>query len=438
MKTAILGGGLSGLTLARLLQEQGEEIVVLEAEPEYGGLCKSKTDQGFTFDTGGSHIIFSRDLEVLAFMRRMITGNEQRNNRATKIFYKQQFVKYPFENGLSDLPQEDRFFCINEFIKTLIAVEKGEIPAPVNFREWIYHTFGNGIAKYYMIPYNEKIWKYPTDKMSLHWVDGRIPRPPVEDIIKSAIGIDTEGYTHQAVFYYPLDGGIMALVHAIARPIEPCIKTGFRVTSITKSGEIWQISNGDQRIQADQCICTMPVQHLLSCLEGVSPEVKNAADALKYNSLVCVNIGINGSVPGISWFYVPDPAVGRTNRISFPSGYSRHVAPYGCSAILAEITHQPGDQVADLTDNELIIEVVDMLQSMQILHKDQIVYSSVERQPFAYVVYDLDYQKNTAIVMEYCREIGIPLVGRFAQFEYLNMDGCIRSVMDFMATKGQQ
>jgi len=438
VKTAILGGGLSGLTLARLLQEQGEEVVVLEAEPNYGGLCRSKTDQGFTFDTGGSHIIFSRDREVLAFMRRMIAGNEQRNNRTTKIFYKQQFVKYPFENGLSDLPQEDRFFCINEFIKTLIAVEKGEIPAPVNFREWIYYTFGTGIAECYMIPYNEKIWKYPTDKMSLHWVDGRIPRPPVEDVIKSAIGIDTEGYTHQAVFSYPLDGGINALVRAIARPIEPCIKTGFRVTSITKSDKIWQISNGDERIQADQCICTMPVQHLLPCLDGVSLEVKNAADALQYNSLVCVNIGITGSVPEISWLYVPDPTVGRTNRISFPSGYSRHGAPVGCSAILAEITHQPGDDVADLTNDELINEVVDMLRSMLILHKDQIVYSSVERQPFAYVVYDLDYQKNIEIVKEYCKEIGIPLVGRFAQFEYLNMDGCIRSVLDFMTTKKLQ
>jgi protoporphyrinogen oxidase len=438
VKTAILGGGLSGLTLARLLQEQGEEVVVLEAEQEYGGLCRSKTDQGFTFDNGGSHIIFSRDDEVLAFMRRMIAGNEQRNNRTTKIFYKQQFLKYPFENGLSYLPPEDRFFCINEFIKTLIAVEKGEIPAPVNFREWIYYTFGKGIAECYMIPYNEKIWKYPTDKMSLHWVDGRIPRPPVEDVIKSAIGIDTEGYTHQSVFSYPLDGGINALVRAIARPIEPCIKTGFRVTSITKSGKIWQISNGDECIQADQCICTMPVQHLLACLDDVSRDVKTAADALKYNSLVCVNIGINGSVPGISWLYVPDPAVGRTNRISFPSGYSGHVAPNGCSAILAEITHQPGDDVAYLTDGELINEVVDMLQSMQVLHNDQIVYTSVERQPFAYVVYDLDYQKNIAIVKEYCNEIGIPLVGRFAQFEYLNMDGCIRSVMDFLATKELQ
>jgi len=425
---------LSGLTLARLLQENGGDVVVLEAEREYGGLCRSKTEHGFTFDTGGSHIIFSRDTEVLAFMRRMIAGNEQRNNRNTKIFYKQQFVKYPFENGLSDLPPEDRFFCINGFIKTLIAVEKGEIPAPVNFREWIYFTFGNGIAECYMVPYNEKIWKYPTDGMSLHWVDGRIPRPPVEDVIKSAIGIGTEGYTHQAVFSYPFDGGIEALVRAIAQPIEKFIKTGFRVTSIKKSGKQWQISNGNEGILADQCICTMPVQHLLPCLEGVPREVKNAAGALKYNALACVNIGIKGSVPAISWLYVPDPAVGRTNRISFPSGYSRHTAPDGCSAILAEITHQPGDEVSSMTDAELISEVVDMLEGMQILHKDQIVYSSVERQPFAYVVYDLEYQKNIAVVKEYCTEIGIPLVGRFAQFEYLNMDGCIRSVMDFVAS----
>ena len=433
MKTAILGGGLSGITLARLLHERGKEVVVLEAEPEYGGLCRSKSEQGFTFDIGGSHIIFSRDEEVLAFMRRMISGNEERNNRTTKIFYKHKYVKYPFENGLSDLPPEDRFACINGFIKNLIAVEKGEIPAPSNFREWIYYTFGSGIAECYMVPYNEKIWKYLTDHMSHHWVDGRIPRPPVEDVIKSAIGISTEGYTHQSVFSYPLDGGIESLVHAIAEPVEPFIRTGFRVSSITKSGAKWKISNGDENILADQCLCTMPIQHLLPCLKSVPAEVANAADALKYNSLVSIMIGIKGQVPAISWLYIPDPAVGRANRISFPSGYSRHVAPSGCSAILAEITHQPNDEVASLSNDELVQEVVEMLQNMQIMNADQVVYSSVERQPFAYVVYDIDYLKNIAIIRDYCREIGIPLVGRFAQFEYLNMDGCIRSVMDFVA-----
>jgi protoporphyrinogen oxidase len=108
------------------------------------------------------------------------------------------------------------------------------------------------------------------------------------------------------------------------------------------------------------------------------------------------------------------------------------VAPDGCSAILAEITHQPGDDVAQMTDAALIGEVTATLEAMQVLTRDRIVYSSVERQPFAYVVYDLDYQNNITIVRQYCEAQGIPLVGRFAQFEYLNMDGCIRSVIDFV------
>jgi len=429
---AILGGGFSGLTLARLLHDNGSDVVVLEAEPEYGGLCRSRTEQGFTFDIGGSHIIFSRDTEVLAFMRRMIADNEQQNNRNTKIFYKDQYVKYPFENGLCELPADDRFFCIHEFIKTLIAVEKGTLPAPVTFRDWIYYTFGKGIAECYMVPYNEKIWKFPTEKMSRHWVDGRIPRPPVDDVIKSAIGIPTEGYTHQAVFSYPLDGGIEALVKGIALPIEPFIKTNFRITSVRKQGSKWIISSGSETIKADRLISTIPVQHLFAALENIPPAVQAACKALTYNSLVCVNVGVKGPVPDYSWLYVPDPALGKTNRISFPSQYSRHVAPAGHSAILAEITHQPGDSVAHMSDDELIAEVTDTIESMHLATRDRIAYASVMRQPFAYVVYDLNYQENIAVVKDYCMTQGIPLVGRFSQFEYLNMDGCIRSVMDFL------
>jgi protoporphyrinogen oxidase len=341
-------------------------------------------------------------------------------------------VKYPFENGLYELPAEDRFFCINGFIKTLIAVEKGEVHPPENFRDWIYYTFGPGIAECYLLPYNEKIWKYPAEKMSLHWVDGRIPRPPVEDIIKSGIGIETEGYTHQAVFSYPLDGGIMQLVTAIAEPVLPFIRTGFRVTSLRKDSQKWRISNGRETITADRVVCTIPVQHLLPCLDKVPGKVTKASHALVYNSLICVNIGIRGPLPAISWMYIPDKALGKTNRLSFPSNFSRHTAPEGFGAILAEITYQPGDEMSNTPDRELIGEVLQMLESMEICSPDQVVFSSVERQPFAYVVYDLGYQKNIATIKEFCRSQEIPLMGRFAQFEYLNMDGCIRSVMDFV------
>lgn len=433
VKSAVLGGGLTGVTLARLLHEQGDDVTVLERNETIGGLCRSKRELGFTFDIGGSHIIFSRDTEVLSFMLSVLAENADRRKRNTKILYKGRYVKYPFENGLYQLPDEDRFFCLNEFVKNLIAVEKGEVPPPANFAEWIVYTFGRGIAECYMLPYNEKIWNYPAERMSHHWVEGRIPRPPVEDIIKSAVGIETEGYTHQAVFSYPVEGGIEALVRAIAEPVRPVIRTGFAVTSVREEEGGFAVSDGTETVHADRLISTIPLQNLLPCLSDVPAKVQAACDALRYNSLCSVFIGLKGEVPEISWLYVPDPATGLFNRISFPSNYSTEVAPDGHASVLAEITYNDGDAVSQMTDDAVIEHTVSSLIAAGIIpSRDNVVYTGVAREKFAYVVYDTEYLKNIKVVREFCREKGIDLVGRFSQFEYLNMDGCIRSAIDFV------
>jgi protoporphyrinogen oxidase len=431
VKTVILGGGLTGITLARLLRENGEDVVVLEAEDSIGGLCRSRTENGFTFDTGGSHILFSRDCEVLSFMENVLGENIDHRSRNTKIYYKGHYVKYPFENGLYQLPKEDLLFCISEFIKTLVKVEKGEIPVPENFREWIYYTFGTGIAESYMVPYNEKIWNYPTDKMSHHWVDGRVPRPPIEDVIRSAIGIETEGYTHQSVFGYPVQGGIEALVKAIAAPVADAVLCRFPVTSLRREGDLWIVSDGDRTIIGDRIISTIPLQNLIPALEDVPGTVITAVRDLKYNSVACVYIGVKGDVPDISWLYIPDPETGLENRVSFPSNYSTDVAPPGHSSILAEITYNEGDSVSGMSDGEIIDHVTGSLERMGIISPGQVVYTGTDRQKFAYVVYDLHYLNNIRVIRDYFEQEQISLVGRFSQFEYLNMDGCIRSVIDF-------
>ena len=66
----------------------------------------------------------------------------------------------------------------------------------------------------------------------------------------------------------------------------------------------------------------------------------------------------------------------------------------------------------------------------------EVAYTAVERSPFAYVVYDLGYLDRIRVVREYCEGRGIDLVGRFSRFEYLNMDGVIRSAMDFVEAAG--
>ena len=38
----------------------------------------------------------------------------------------------------------------------------------------------------------------------------------LEDVIKAAVGVETEGYTHQLYFHYPAHGGIESLPRAMA------------------------------------------------------------------------------------------------------------------------------------------------------------------------------------------------------------------------------
>ncbi len=435
MKTLILGGGLAGITLARLLSQQGDDVLVLEKESRIGGLCRSVTADGFTFDIGGSHIIFSRDQEVLSFMHQVLDKNRGERKRDTKIFYKDRFIKYPFENGIHDLPEEDRFICLNEFIRTLMAAEKGELKNPKNFKDWIYHTFGKGISEAYMVPYNEKIWNYPLDQMSLHWVEGRVPRPPVEDIIKAAVGMETEGYSHQAVFSYPNIGGMEALITAIAHPIQNCIKTDFAVSSVTKTKKGWEVSNGVEIIKAEKIINTLPLQILKPCLRNLPYPVSRAIDDLKYNSIVCIGIGMKGDTLPYSWMYLPEKEGTSANRISFPSNFSTNVAPSGCSSILAEITYNAGDSIDRMSDEEIVADTIAALASSHILDPDKVRSALAVRHRFAYVVYDLAWQKNMQIIRDYFESEQISLIGRFSQFEYLNMDGIIRSVLDFVRRK---
>lgn len=416
--------------VARLLKEQGEEVVVLEKDGSIGGLCRSVSTQGFTFDTGGSHIIFSRDQEVLSLIHSLLGPNQSSRNRDTRVLYKGRYIQYPFENGLAGLPKEDLFLCLNEYIRMLCWAAAGRVPPPANFREWMVATFGQGIADCYLIPYNEKIWNCPPEQMSAHWVMDRVPRPPPEDIIRSAIGIRTEGYSHQAVFSYPVRGGIESLIHEIARPISGQVRTGFTVREVRLEDDGYCISDGQETVVADRVISSIPLQALIPAMQDVPHRVTDALSALRYTSLTTVSVGIRGRVPPFSWVYIPDRDTGLPNRISFPSNYSTEVAPPGCSSVLAEITWNQGDEVSRMDDHALGSHVTGMLTRLGITKEEDVVYTRVDRTPFAYVVYTLEYPDAIRIVREFCHDRGIILAGRFAQFEYLNMDGCIRAAIE--------
>ena len=424
MTTGILGGGLTGLCLANLLQE---DLEILEKNSEVGGLCRSLQEDGFTFDYGGSHIIFSRDEDVLRFMLAPLGDNKFRVLRNTKILLKGRYVKYPFENGLADLSKEDNYECLYQYVYNLLnnADLKSE-----NFKDWIYATFGKGIAEMYMIPYNEKIWNMKSESMGVDWVERRIPKPSLEDVIKSSLGIQTEGYTHQLYFYYPQRGGIQSLVKALESKVSGAVTCGFHVKSICKEDGLWQVKGEKDEKTFDQIVSTIPLKDLVEAMKDVPKEVRSAVKCLRYNSLITVMLGLD--VPRlneISWVYMPEANI-KANRISFPSNYSSYVAPSGKSSLLAEITCNEGDDLWFRRDEEIIEETIDDLYKLGVIDRKSVCYSQLRRSKYAYVVYDLRYAEKISLIRQYFHNTGIHLCGRFSQFEYLNMDACVRSAMN--------
>ncbi len=417
MKIGVLGGGLAGVSLAYFLQEKGYDVEVLEKESECGGLCRSYSKNGFSFDIGG-HIIFSKDKEVLDLMVKMLKDNSKKHYRNNKVWFKGRYVKYPFENGLSALDKEDIFECLYSFINN-------KHKKPKNLKEWLYYTFGNGIADKYLIPYNEKIWNCKAEKLGLEWVE-RIPKPPVEDVIKSALGIETEGYTHQLYFYYPVKGGIQALINAFSGKLKKVVND-FSVKSIRKTNSNKWIVN---EREYDKIISCIPIFDLASAIKDTPLGVKNVINSLKYNSVAVVMLGIDKqNLTDKFAVYIPQKDL-LFHRICFHSYMGPWYTPEGKSSVVAEITTNQGDGIHEMSDKDLINHVAIGLAKENFIDKKDVCESDVKRMKYGYVVNDLEYTKNLKFIKQYFKKLGIPLCGRFAEFEYLNMDAVIRHSLE--------
>jgi len=422
MKVAILGGGMAGVTTARTLHQRGYDIHLYEAAPRLGGLCRSDVVEGFVYDTSGGHVLHSRDQRVLGEMLATV-GDSVRTERNTKIHYRDRYVKYPFENGLSDLPPEDNLACLKGYLEATMA-RRGGAAEPGNFRDWIHWRFGEGIARLFMYPYNEKIWCSDLKQVAVDWVSGRIPEAPLEDVLRAALGLASEGYTHQSVFYYPRKGGFETLVAAYARGFEERIRLATPVQEVETRTGAYTV-NGEA---FDRVINTLPLRQFMPVLRPAPlAEVLAALAALKHLSLATVFLAVDRpALSPHSWVYLPHPEDGPVNRLTFLSNYSPDNAPQGCSSVLAEVTYAGDSGRPHLEALEK--EVTASFERIGILKGDELMFTRSRWNEYAYPVYDLGFKDKIGIVLRHLDQLAIPSFGRFARYSYVNTDQVVLQV----------
>ena len=437
MTIGILGGGLAGCTLGKLFHDEGWSFEILEAESEPGGLMRSVEKDGYTFDTGGPHILFTNKYrQGLEFLLDSIKGNISERRRNTKILFKGRYVKYPFENDLSGLPLKDKLACLAGFTSAALRRKVSKAKKADNLHDWCVQTFGKGISCKYLLPYNEKIWKFPLGDISTGWVE-RIPSPPWKDVFKSSLGIETEGYTHQLNFSYPSVGGIQSVIEGMTSKFRDRIVTGFEVKSIIKKNSKWIVSDGKREKVYDALVSTLPLPTIAAAID-LPQEIESAVKSLHVNSVVCVLLGGVEPVLGdLTWLYIPDMKA-LTHRVSYISASSDKVAPPSKTSLIADITCQYEDEIWNAKDELLIARTLKDLVSLGVLKSEKLEVSLVSRQRYAYVIDDLNRAANVSKIRGYLAEQGILTCGRFAEFEYLNMDAVAAHALAFAKEHGAE
>ncbi len=446
----IIGAGLAGTTAAHQLARSGRKVIVVEREPEAGGLAKSlkhESEHGTFWYDIGPHRFHTTDERVNEETLAVLGENKVMRDRVSRIFLYNQFFDYPLQLGkaLKQLPKLVMMRAIWDYgvqsIKNIFTKPKDR-----NFEEWVVRRFGRKLYEVFFGVYTEKTWGMPCTEISADWASQRISQASLLDtIIKSVFRPKGEVRSLVSQFYYPEKGGIGELAIAYKNS---AIKNGAEVhlsthvdKFIIEDGKVLGVQvtdkDGEQRdILAGMVLNTMPLTKLIElCGDAVPASITEHKNKLGHRSMVFVFMILDRpQFTHDHWIYIPEDTL-TVHRLSEPKNFSDDCAPADKTLICAEITCDFGDEIWNKSDDELREVAVKDLIKIGLIEDSDVLETFTHREFFAYPLYTLDYKEHLDPVLGFVDGLeNIETTGRQGLFKYNNMDHSI--AMGFTAADG--
>lgn len=410
----ILGAGITGLSVAYHLKNLN--YAIFESESRIGGMCKTESINGFLFDYA-EHFIRVDNLYVKKIIKKLLKSNVQSKNLNSAIYINGHYTGYPFQTHLFGLPQEIIKECLLEYIKAVYEADK---KTPKNFEEWIYKTFGSGIAKHFMIPYNEKIWTVHPREMNTNWFfsDKVVPKGSIEQLIEGAI---KKIKLDKQIRWYPVKGGIESL----AKSFVPHIKNLYLNKKAVKviSSEKRVVFDDGESVIYNYLINTTPLNKLVKIIDNAPKNVKKSAEELKYNSVLCINLGVNrDKISDKHWIYFPSKDI-IFSRVYFPMNFSSSMVPKGKSSVGAIITYSDKKPI----NKENVVKKVhkDLVKTGILREDDEILVKHTMDIKYGFPIPELNLAKKIDIIQKYLLKNDIYSIGRYGSWKYAGIEHSI-------------
>ena len=435
-KIVIIGAGPTGLGAGYRLRELGyENFVMLEARNKVGGLASSeKSPNGFTYDIGG-HVLFSHYEYFDRLFDKVIGDEYQELLRESWVWMCDRFLPYPFQNNIKYLPKEIVLECLMGLIEA--QKEEFDLKRFHNFEEFILGVFGEGIARYFMMPYNFKVWAHPPCMMNKEWIGERVSVVDIKRVLGNVVlDRDDAGWGPNATFKYPRHGGTGGLFERIQPYVQDNLRLNAPTVAVDFANKEVVLEDG-HREKYDYLMSTMPMDILVRSIDGEVPDVvREQADLLRHSGSYIVGVGVNQPSPSKKcWMYFPEKN-SPFYRLTYLSNYSPEVVPDATHqySLLAEISKS---EYKPVDGSKVIEETLEGMVNTKMLDEkdlDDVVDTYVIEREYTYPIPSLERDKALATVHPWLESQDIYSRGRFGAWRYEvgNMDHSVAQGVEWV------
>lgn len=472
-KVVIIGAGPAGLTAGYELLKRSKdyEVLIIEASNDIGGISKTVNYHNNRMDIGG-HRFFSKDSRVIDFWLNILPlqgkasfddRKLKRNSktvkggpdpekedrvmlirrRVSRIYYLKKFFDYPISlkfDTFKNLGLKNTFVSGVSYLKSLVYKRKEK-----SLEDFYINRFGKELYSTFFESYTEKVWgRHPSNIMA-DWGSQRVKGVSILELIKNAFHLNKEKETSLIEeFYYPKYGPGMLwemVAHDFQEMGGKIIKnsevigvnfSGKKVKSILVNGR-----GTEKVIPVDILISSMPIKDLILGFKGKVPkDILKIAKGLPYRDFITVgvlvdkmklinntNIKTLGNIIPDCWIYVQEKNV-KMGRIQIFNNWSPYMVnkPNDTVWIGLEYFCNENDELWNMSEKEFIKFAIDELDSMDVISKNDVLDSHVEKIKKAYPAYFDTYQDIDKIITYLNEFNNLYCIGRNGQHRYNNMD----------------
>ena len=431
IKTIVIGAGPAGLTAAWEIVKQGGYAEVIEKYHLVGGIARTESHNGYSFDIGG-HRFFTKVTEAADLWQEWMGADLLIRPRKSRIFYNGKFFYYPLRaiNALFGLGLWESFRIVVSYIQSQIFPYRPED----TFEQWVCNRFGKRLYEIFFKTYTEKVWGIPCSEIRAEWAAQRIKGLSLPSAVRNAL-FPPKGEIIKTLieeFYYPrLGPGMMwERVRDLVCARDGAVSVRSEVIKVWRDGQhvegvVVRSEQGERNVIGTDYISTIPLSDLISKFDPPAPpNVIQASQQLAYRDFLTIVLIINeADLFPDNWIYIHSADV-MVGRIQNYKNWSPDMVPDSSkTSVGLEYFCDEGDKLWNMSDEELIALGASEIHQIGLAQPDMVVDGVVVRQVKAYPIYNSVYNDQLAIIKNWLSSLdNFHTVGRNGLHKYNNQD----------------